>query len=102
MSNVGSAHPGLPAELDGLELAIRRLLDDHRACRRRALVAERRVQELEAALNQLRADGPDPLALRRRIEQLEAENRELQGRVTEAAERVRRLLARASFLEEER
>ena len=102
MSSGGNPRPGLPPELDGLELAVRCLLDDQRAWRRRATAAERRVQELEAAIVQLRAGGLDPLALRRRVEQLEGENRDLQARLADAAERVRRLLARASFLEEER
>ncbi len=101
MSSAGSPRPGLPPELDGLEAAVRRLLEDQRGWRQRAVAAERRVRELEAIVAQLRAGGPDPV-LRRRMEQLEAENRALQARLAEAAERVRRLLARASFLEEER
>ena len=102
MSNVANTRPGLPPELDGLELAVRRLLDDYRAQRRRAGAAERRVHELDALLRQLRSAGDDPLALRQRIEALEAENRALQARLQEGAERVRRLLARTHFLEEEK
>ncbi len=102
MSNVASARPGLPPEVDGLELAVRRLLESHQLLRRRALAAERRVRELDATLTQLRSAGDDPLALRRRIEELETANRTLQARLEEGAERVRRLLARTHFLEEEK
>lgn len=103
MSNVASGRPGLPPELDGLELAVRRLLEDHQILRRRVVVAERRARELDATLAQLRASShDDPLALRQRIDQLEGVNRELQTRLDEGAERVRRLLARTHFLEEEK
>lgn len=102
MSSAGRPRAGFPPEWDGLELAVRRLLDDHLAARRRAAVAERRARELEAALAQMRGGGPDPVALRQRIDQLEAENRALQARLDDAAERVRRLLARTHFLEDER
>jgi predicted RNase H-like nuclease (RuvC/YqgF family) len=93
---------GLPPEWDGLELAVRRLLDEHQSLRRRLAAAERRARELEIAVAQLRAGGLDPVALRQHGEQLEAENRALRARLEEAATRVRRLLARTHFLEEER
>ncbi len=102
MSSAGRPRPGFPTEWDALELAVRRLLDDHQALRRRAAAAEHRVHELEAALAQLGSGDVDPLALQARTRELEAENRALQARVDEAAERVRRLLARTHFLEEER
>ncbi len=102
MSSAGRPRPGFPTEWDTLELAIRRLLDDYQALRRRAAAAEHRVRELEAALAQLGSGAVDPLALQARTDQLEAENRVLRGRLDDAAERVRRLLARTHFLEEER
>src|SRR5512146_2227255 len=102
VSNAASSRPGIPPEWDGLELAVRRLLDDQRGWRRRAGAAERRLKELETTIAQLKAGGLDPIALRGRVEQLEAENRDLHARLAEAAAHVRRLLARASFLEEER
>ncbi len=102
MSNVASTRPGLPPEVDGLELAVRRLLESHQLLRRRAVAAEQRARELDATLVQLRSSGDDPLALRRRIQELEEANRELQARLEEGAERVRRLLARTHFLEEEK
>ncbi len=102
MSSAGRPRPGFPTEWDALELAIRRLLDDHQTLRRRAAAAERRIRELEAALAQLGSGAVDPLALQARTQQLEAENEALRARLEQAADRVRRLLARANFLEEER
>ncbi len=102
MSSAGRPRPGFPTEWDSLELAVRRLLEDYRALRRRTAAAEDRVRELEAALAQLGSGAVDALALQARAEQLEAQNRALQARVDDAAERVRRLLARTHFLEEER
>ena len=102
MSSAGRPRPGFPVEWDGLEAAARRLLDEFQALRRRAAAAEHRIRELESGLAQLRSGGVDPLALQARNQQLEAENRALLARVDDAAERVRRLLARTHFLEEER
>ncbi len=102
MSSAGRPRPGFPTEWEALELAVRRLLDDYQALRRRAAAAEHRVRELETALAQLGSGDVDPLALQARARELEAENRALQARVDDAAERVRRLLARTHFLEEDR
>lgn len=102
MSSAGRPRPGFPTEWDALELAVRRLLDDYQALRRRAAAAEHRVRELETALTQLGSGVVDPLALQARARELEAENHALQARVDDAAERVRRLLARTHFLEEDR
>ncbi len=102
MSSAARPRPGFPTEWDTLELAIRRLLDDYHTVRLRAEAAEHRIRELEAALAQLGSGDVDPLALQARSRELEAENRALQARLDEAADRVRRLLARTSFLEEER
>ncbi len=102
MSSAARPRPGFPTEWDSLELAIRRLLDDYDALRRRAAAAEHRVRELETALAQLGSGAVDPVALQARARQLEDENRALHARLAEAAERVRRLLARTHFLEEER
>ncbi len=102
MSSAARPRPGFPAEWEGLESSVRRLLEEHQALRRRAAAAEQRVRDLEAALAQLGSGAVDPLALQARTRELEAENRALQARVDDAAERVRRLLARTNFLEEER
>jgi hypothetical protein len=102
VSSVASAATGNAPDWDALERSVRGLLEEYEKVRGRALAAERRIRELEAALAQLRGDGPDPLALTSRVELLEAENGALSARLNDAAERVRRLLARTSFLEEER
>lgn len=102
MSNVASPGPSSPPELATLEQAVRGLLDEYARLSGQAIAAEGRIAELEAALVQLRGGGPDPLALASRVQQLEAENRALDARLQDAAERVRRLIARTSFLEEER
>lgn len=102
MSSAARPRPGFPTEWEAMEASVRRLLDEHKALRRRATAAEQRARELEAALAQLRSGGVDPLALQARTRELEDENRALQARLDDAAERVRRLLARTNFLEEER
>jgi predicted RNase H-like nuclease (RuvC/YqgF family) len=91
-----------PAEWDRLELAVRRLLDEHATCRRRAEAAERRAAELEAALQQVTGGAVDPLEMNARIEALEAENRALRERLEQARRAVGRLLARLDFLEADR
>jgi hypothetical protein len=91
-----------PAELDRLELAVRRLLEAHDALKRRAEVADARVAELEAAVRDLASGGLDPLALRGRVTALEAENRALLERLGTAQQTVQRMLQRLQFVEEER
>lgn len=91
-----------PIEWDRLELSVRRLLDDYDRWRERARSAERRIGELEAALRDVAGGHLDPIALSARIEELEAENRELLDRLGRARERVVRLVDRLRFLEEER
>ncbi|MBI4409595.1 MAG: hypothetical protein HY561_07790 [Gemmatimonadetes bacterium] len=91
-----------PAELDRLELAIRRLLEAYRGIDRRARAAEKRVRELEAALRDVASGRLDPLALSQRLEVLNEENRRVRQRLDEARGGVRRLLARLQFLEGER
>lgn len=104
MSNGGAdpRRPALPAEWDQLELAVRRLLEDYDQWRRRALAAEKRVENLEATLRDVTEGKVDPVALGKRIEVLEAENRKLRERLGRAGETVDRILARLQFLEEER
>ncbi len=102
MSSAARPRPGFPTEWDALELAVRRLLDDYHALRLRAEATEHRVRDLETALAQLGSGDVDLLALQARARQLEDENLALNARLAEAAERVRRLLARTHFLEEER
>jgi hypothetical protein len=48
------------------------------------------------------AGAIDPAEMSRRIEALQAENRDLRERLDQARERVRRLVERLRFLEEDR
>jgi len=91
-----------PPEWDRLELSVRRLLDDYDRWRRRARAAEQRVETLEATLRDVAAGAIDPAEMSRRIEALQAENRDLRERLDQARERVRRLVERLRFLEEDR
>lgn len=89
------------SELDRLESALRRLLDEYDALRTRAEAADNRVRELELALRNVSAGEIDPVALAERTRELEAENRDLLDRLGRARESVQRILARMRFTEEE-
>lgn len=90
------------AEWNGLEVAVRRLIDARDAWRRRALEAERRVCELESALDDVLSGKLDPVELTQRVEALASENRALRERVVAAREKVRGILQRLEMLEEVR
>lgn len=94
--------PALPAEWNALELAVRRLLEQHDAIRRKAEQAEQRTQELEAALGAVSAGNLDPVALSARADALTQENRLLADRLAEANALVERIVARLNYLEAER
>ena len=104
MSSAGSRQSGArrPDEWDRLELAVRRLLDAYDQWCQRALVAERRASELDAALRDISEGRLDPVELVRRVESLEAENEALRERLAAAREQVSRILTRLQFLEEDR
>lgn len=91
---------GLP-ELDRLEAAVRRLLDEYDTLRARTEAADDRVRELELALRNVSAGEIDPVALAERTRELETENRDLLDRLDRARESVQRILARMRFTEEE-
>jgi FtsZ-binding cell division protein ZapB len=92
----------LPKEVDGLELSVRRLMDRYEVWRRRAQAAERKVEELTSTVKRLSSGSPDPLELQQQTEALQAENEELRRRMGEAHERIRKLITRFEFLQEER
>lgn len=85
-----------------LEAAVRRLLEEHAALRRRAAAAEGRVRELESALNALSTGQIDPLALSDQVRSYERDNRILTKRLSQAREAVERIQSRLQFLEGER
>lgn len=91
-----------PVEWNRLELTVRRLLEGYEGWRRRARTAEVRVQELERALRDVSGGELDPLALAARLQAAERENGALRRRLDQARDRVRRILSRLEFLEEER
>ena len=91
----------LPEEYERLEKAVRRLVDEVAGYRARAQVAERRATELERALRDVSSGALDPLKLRDGMRKLAEENRELRHRMVQAQDRIRRLIARFDFLQEE-
>lgn len=104
MSNDGvdtRSDGALPAEYERLERAVRRLLDDVAGYRARAQVAEAHSVEMERALREVQSGGLDPLQLRETVRALKEENRTLRTRMSEAQERIQKLIARFDFLREE-
>lgn len=94
--------PAMPEEYNRLELAVRRLMDRYEFWRRKAQTAERKVAELQATVKRLSSGGLDPVELQRQTDELAAENERLRGRMGQAYNRVRKLVDRFDFLEEER
>ena len=92
------------ADLQRLETALQRLLQEFDALQRRSAEAEQRVQQLEAALRNNSTSGGelDPVAMANRVHMLEQENRFLARRLDRARESVKRISARLQFLEEDR
>ena len=101
-SNGADSTGRLPGEWAELELAVRRLLDEHDALRARLARAEARSAELEGALHSFSTGAVDPVHVQKRAELLERENRELRGRLEQARERVGRVMDRLRFAEESR
>jgi hypothetical protein len=77
-------------------------MDDYLSQRSRAVEAEQRVVDLEAALQAISGGGPDPIELRQRIAALEAENRSLRERLARARTEAERIMTRLHFLEGQR
>ena len=90
------------AEWNGLELAVRRLIEAREAWRRRAIAAEQRVRELDSALADIKSGALDPLDLAAQVERLTSENKALRERVDSAQVRVRTILQRMQTIEETR
>lgn len=101
-SNGADTAARLPGEWADLELAVRRLLDEHDALRARAAKAQARCAELETTLQDYASGSVDPVDLQRRAEQLERENTDLRSRLAQASERVGRVMDRLRFAEQSR
>ena len=80
-------------ELDAL---VRHLADDLASFRRRALVAEARLKEIES-----QDGGAANLELAARVSQLERDNERLQGKLDSATARARQILDRVRFLRQQ-
>jgi predicted RNase H-like nuclease (RuvC/YqgF family) len=101
-SNGADVTGRLPGEWSELELAVRRLLDEHGALQARLTAAESRCAELESALQNFSSGSVDPVDVQQRAERLARENHELKGRLSQAHERVGRVMDRLRFAEETR
>ncbi|HEX4682003.1 MAG TPA: hypothetical protein VH277_04805 [Gemmatimonadaceae bacterium] len=79
-----------------LELLVRHLAEELAGFRRRALVAESRLKEMEA-----QEGGAASLELVSRCSRLEQENERLQSRLDVATTRARQMLDRVKFLRQQ-
>jgi hypothetical protein len=93
-----SARPEVTA-FHELENLVRHLGDELAGFRRRALVAEARVRELEAKEGRLANTSPRELA--HRCSALEGENAALRGRLDAATARTRQMLDRVRFIRQQ-
>jgi hypothetical protein len=80
-----------------LELLVRALGEELASMRRRALLAEARLKELESA----GGDGPVQPRLADRIARLESENAALRERVEQARDQSKAMLDRVHFLRQQ-
>ena len=79
-----------------LDTLVRHMADDLAGYRRRALVAEARLKEIES-----QEGGSVNLDLAARCSQLERENERLQDRLEAAAARTKQMLDRVRFLRQQ-
>jgi hypothetical protein len=79
-----------------LDTLVRHLADDLASFRRRALVAEARLKEIES-----QDGGAANLELAARVSQLERDNERLQGKLEAATARARQILDRVRFLRQQ-
>jgi hypothetical protein len=82
--------------LKELETLVRHLADELAGFRRRALVAEARLKEIEA-----QEGGVVNVDLASRCSQLERENEKLQDRLEAASARAKQMLDRVRFLRQQ-
>lgn len=80
-----------------LDTVVRSLAEELASFRRRALTAEARLRELDS-----RAGGEaDVGSVTARVQELEAQNAELQRKLEQATERARQMLDRVRFLRQQ-
>lgn len=94
----GSRAPGL----DSLETAVDRAIAEVRAARERAARGEERAEQSAAMLRQFVEGEEDPGTLSRRVQALEAENRDLRRRIERGRAGIDRIAAGIRFLEDRR
>lgn len=82
-----------------LEQLVRHLGDELAGFRRRALLAESRLRELES--EDAQPEMKEQLVLSERVTQLEHENAVLRGRLDSATARTRQMLDRVRFIRQQ-
>jgi hypothetical protein len=82
--------------LQELDALVRHLADDLASFRRRALIAEARLKEVES-----QDGGAANLELASRVSQLERDNERLQSKLDSATARARQILDRVRFLRQQ-
>lgn len=92
----GSPAPGL----DSLETAIDLAIAEVNAARERAAKAEEQAERSAAMLRQFVEGEEDPGTLSRRVQALEAENRDLRSRIERGRAGIDRIAASIRFLED--
>jgi len=91
-----------PEQLLGeVEALVRHLGDELAGFRKRALAAESRLRDVEAAGGTSPSDLEQIAMLRDRVAQLEHENESLRGRLGAAADRTRQMMDRVHFLRQQ-
>ncbi len=94
--SAGSRAPGL----DSLETAVDLAIAEVRAARERAARGEERAEQSAAMLRQFVEGEEDPGTLSRRVQELEAENRDLRRRIELGRAGIDRIAASIRFMED--
>lgn len=94
----GPERHGFPA----LDQAVGLALGELRRLRERAGEAERKSAELASLLHSFESGEESAVAMKERLVHLEAENADLRSRIERGRDTVERLIARVSFLENQK
>jgi hypothetical protein len=87
--------------LEEVESLVRHLGDELAGFRKRALAAESRLRDVEAAGGTSPSDLEQLATLRDRVAELERDNAALRGRLGAAADRTRQMMDRVHFLRQQ-